>query len=163
MTDALFQNPGVCLFQGRLEIFRSAENVEHELLQRRHRQGTGNLAAPVSAHAIGNQEQVAAAISKLNLRLRQTRLQNPHRSAEVRDQEMIFVRLADKPTVRPAPYDPTKKQKSADKTSRIPVKVVQAERLKKPEWIRVKAAMPAYIAHGGIATPRACRSGTQHT
>ncbi|MBI3714847.1 MAG: lipoyl synthase, partial [Betaproteobacteria bacterium] len=31
------------------------------------------------------------------------------------------------------------KQKSGDKTARIPIKVVQAERLKKPEWIRVKA------------------------
>jgi lipoic acid synthetase len=47
-----------------------------------------------------------------------------------------------KPSVRPAPYDPTQKQKSADKTSRIPIKVVQAERLKKPDWIRVKAAAP---------------------
>ncbi|NYT82714.1 lipoyl synthase [Alcaligenaceae bacterium] len=47
-----------------------------------------------------------------------------------------------KPTVRPAPYDPTQKQKSGDKTSRIPIKVVQAERLKKPDWIRVKAAAP---------------------
>src|SRR5690606_16750953 len=46
-----------------------------------------------------------------------------------------------KPTVRPA-YDPSQKQKSADKTSRIPIKVVQAERLKKPDWIRVKAAAP---------------------
>jgi lipoic acid synthetase len=32
------------------------------------------------------------------------------------------------------------KQKSADKTARIPIKIVSAERLKKPEWIRVKAA-----------------------
>jgi lipoyl synthase len=32
------------------------------------------------------------------------------------------------------------KQKSADKTARIPIKIVPAERLKKPEWIRVKAA-----------------------
>jgi len=39
-------------------------------------------------------------------------------------------------------YDPTAKQKSADKVSRIPVKVVQAETLKKPDWIRVKAASP---------------------
>ena len=39
-------------------------------------------------------------------------------------------------------YDATKKQKSFDKTSRIPIKVVQTERLKKPEWIRVKAAAP---------------------
>jgi lipoyl synthase len=31
------------------------------------------------------------------------------------------------------------KQKSEAKTARIPIKVVQAERLKKPEWIRVKA------------------------
>ncbi len=37
-------------------------------------------------------------------------------------------------------YDATKKQKSYEKTSRIPIKVVQTERLKKPEWIRVKAA-----------------------
>ncbi|GHA70369.1 lipoyl synthase [Formosimonas limnophila] len=37
-------------------------------------------------------------------------------------------------------YDATKKQKAFDKVSRIPVKVVQTEVLKKPEWIRVKAA-----------------------
>ncbi|MBG6079674.1 lipoyl synthase [Rubrivivax gelatinosus] len=36
-------------------------------------------------------------------------------------------------------YDPTAKQKSQAKTSRIPIKVVPAEVLKKPEWIRVKA------------------------
>lgn len=40
----------------------------------------------------------------------------------------------------PAEYDPTRKQKSADKTARIPIKIVPAEKLKKPEWIRVKAA-----------------------
>jgi lipoic acid synthetase len=39
-----------------------------------------------------------------------------------------------------APYDATQKQKSQAKTSRIPIKVVAAERLKKPDWIRVKAA-----------------------
>ena len=37
-------------------------------------------------------------------------------------------------------YDPTKKQKAFDKVSRIPVKVEHSEILKKPEWIRVKAA-----------------------
>ncbi len=37
-------------------------------------------------------------------------------------------------------YDPTQKQKSEAKTSRIPIKIIPAERLKKPEWIRVKAA-----------------------
>lgn len=37
-------------------------------------------------------------------------------------------------------YDPTAKQKSEAKTARIPIKVVAAERLKKPEWIRVKTA-----------------------
>ena len=42
---------------------------------------------------------------------------------------------------RDAPaYDATQKQKSQAKTSRIPIKVVPAERLKKPDWIRVKAA-----------------------
>lgn len=39
-------------------------------------------------------------------------------------------------------YDPTEKQKSQAKTARIPIKIVPAERLKKPEWIRVKAAAP---------------------
>jgi lipoic acid synthetase len=42
----------------------------------------------------------------------------------------------------PAPYDPTAKQKAQAKTSRIPIKVVPAEVLKKPEWIRVKAGSP---------------------
>jgi lipoic acid synthetase len=42
-----------------------------------------------------------------------------------------------------APYDPTAKQKSAAKVSRIPIKVVQAETLKKPDWIRVKAGSPS--------------------
>ena len=37
-------------------------------------------------------------------------------------------------------YIATKKQKAFDKVSRIPVKVVQREPIKKPSWIRVKAA-----------------------
>ena len=41
-----------------------------------------------------------------------------------------------------APYDPTAKQKAQAKTARIPIKVVPAEVLKKPDWIRVKAATP---------------------
>lgn len=40
-------------------------------------------------------------------------------------------------------YDPTAKQKAAAKLSRIPVKVVQGEILRKPEWIRVKAGSPS--------------------
>ena len=39
-------------------------------------------------------------------------------------------------------YYPLQKQKSADKTARIPIKIVPlAETLKKPDWIRVKAAL----------------------
>ncbi|HEX7438481.1 MAG TPA: lipoyl synthase [Caldimonas sp.] len=37
------------------------------------------------------------------------------------------------------PYDPNAKQKAEAKTSRIPIKIVAAETLKKPAWIRVKA------------------------
>jgi lipoic acid synthetase len=41
----------------------------------------------------------------------------------------------------PVAYDPSAKQKAAAKTSRIPIKVVPAtEVLRKPEWIRVRAA-----------------------
>ena len=49
-------------------------------------------------------------------------------------------------TPTPAPYDPSAKQKSQAKTSRIPIKVVPADPaavLKKPEWIRVKAGSPS--------------------
>jgi len=41
-----------------------------------------------------------------------------------------------------AHYDATAKQKSQAKTARIPIKVVPAETLKKPDWIRVKAGSP---------------------
>lgn len=37
-------------------------------------------------------------------------------------------------------YDATAKQKSQAKTARIPIKIVPAEQLRKPEWLRVKAA-----------------------
>ncbi len=40
-------------------------------------------------------------------------------------------------------YDPSAKQKAQAKTSRIPIKIVPAETLKKPEWIRVRAGSPS--------------------
>jgi lipoyl synthase len=40
-------------------------------------------------------------------------------------------------------YNAMDKQKAAAKLSRIPVKVVQGEMLKKPDWIRVKAGSPS--------------------
>jgi len=43
----------------------------------------------------------------------------------------------------PEAYDPLVKQKSAAKLSRIPIKVVPGEILRKPEWIRVKAGSPS--------------------
>ena len=39
-------------------------------------------------------------------------------------------------------YDATAKQKAQAKTARIPIKIVPAETLKKPDWIRVKAGSP---------------------
>ena len=39
-------------------------------------------------------------------------------------------------------YDPMAKQKAAAKLSRIPIKVMPGELLKKPDWIRVKAGSP---------------------
>jgi lipoic acid synthetase len=41
------------------------------------------------------------------------------------------------------PYDASVKQKAQAKTARIPIKVVAAEPLKKPDWIRVKAGSPS--------------------
>ena len=38
--------------------------------------------------------------------------------------------------------DLTGKQKGASKTARIPIKIIPAERLPKPDWIRVKGAAP---------------------
>ncbi|QIE22248.1 Lipoyl synthase [Caballeronia sp. SBC1] len=43
-------------------------------------------------------------------------------------------------TAAAAPYDATAKQKAQAKTARIPIKIIPIEKLKKPEWIRVKAA-----------------------
>ena len=46
-------------------------------------------------------------------------------------------------SIAPAAYNASDKQKGASKTSRIPIKIVpiaDVERLKKPDWIRVKAA-----------------------
>jgi lipoic acid synthetase len=43
----------------------------------------------------------------------------------------------------PTDYDPTAKQKAQAKTTRIPIKVVPAPALEKPEWIRVKAGSPS--------------------
>ena len=40
-------------------------------------------------------------------------------------------------------YNPSAKQKSAAKVSKIPIKVVAGETLKKPDWIRVKAGSPS--------------------
>ena len=46
------------------------------------------------------------------------------------------------PAARPA-YDASLKQKAQAKTARIPIKIVAAEALKKPDWIRVKAGSPS--------------------
>jgi len=40
-------------------------------------------------------------------------------------------------------YDATAKQKAQAKTARIPIKIIPAEQLKKPGWIRVKAGSPS--------------------
>jgi lipoic acid synthetase len=50
---------------------------------------------------------------------------------------------ANSPVVATAAYDASAKQKAQAKTSRIPIKIVPAEQLKKPDWIRVRAALPS--------------------
>ncbi|MBD3893013.1 lipoyl synthase [Hydrogenophaga sp.] len=44
-------------------------------------------------------------------------------------------------------YDARVKQKSQAKTARIPIKIVPAPALKKPDWIRVKASSPSSRFH----------------
>jgi lipoic acid synthetase len=56
--------------------------------------------------------------------------------------DLLATAIAPAPAATPA-YNASEKQKGASKTSRIPIKIVpidQIERLKKPDWIRVKAA-----------------------
>ena len=65
-------------------------------------------------------------------------------------------------------YDPTKKQKAFDKVSRIPVKVEHSETLKKPEWIRVKAASSStrfglFVAKNRFGKPEMFASCSAHT
>lgn len=62
------------------------------------------------------------------------------RDATTRDATPRDVTPRDAATRDAPAYDATQKQKSQAKTSRIPIKVVPAERLKKPDWIRVKVA-----------------------
>jgi lipoic acid synthetase len=50
--------------------------------------------------------------------------------------------MSDSSDTLDTPYDPNQKQKGAGKTARIPIKIVPAEKLAKPDWIRVKAASP---------------------
>jgi lipoyl synthase len=50
---------------------------------------------------------------------------------------------ANTPDVATPAYDASAKQKAQAKTSRIPIKIVPAEALKKPDWIRVRAALPS--------------------
>jgi len=45
--------------------------------------------------------------------------------------------------ITPVLHDPSVKQKAAAKLARIPIKVQAAEVLKKPAWVRVKAASPS--------------------
>ena len=57
----------------------------------------------------------------------------------------VTANLAASPTPDAVPasaaaYDATAKQKAQAKTARIPIKIVPIEKLKKPDWIRVKAA-----------------------
>jgi lipoate synthase len=47
------------------------------------------------------------------------------------------------PAAQTPAYDASAKQKAQAKTSRIPIKIVPAETLKKPDWIRVRAALPS--------------------
>ncbi|WP_420472837.1 lipoyl synthase [Noviherbaspirillum sp. ST9] len=49
----------------------------------------------------------------------------------------------EKDTAATPAYNPTEKQKGAGKTARIPIKIVPAEKLAKPDWIRVKAGSPS--------------------
>lgn len=52
----------------------------------------------------------------------------------------VTVTPASAAATEPAVYDPSAKQKAQAKTARIPIKIGPIEKLKKPEWIRVKAA-----------------------
>jgi lipoic acid synthetase len=52
--------------------------------------------------------------------------------------------MASNPTdIASSTYNPGEKQKGAGKTARIPIKIVPAEKLPKPDWIRVKAGSPS--------------------
>ena len=54
-------------------------------------------------------------------------------------------------------------QRGGDKTARIPIKVVPAERLKKPEWIRIKLATAGPSAERFNDVKRILREQKLHT
>ena len=55
-----------------------------------------------------------------------------------------------------ANYNASAKQKRGAKTARIPIKIVPAETLKKPDWIRVKAGSPTTRFYEIKDTLRGC-------
>jgi lipoic acid synthetase len=64
------------------------------------------------------------------------------------DTKLVDVKAADAPAGSAANDSrPTEKQKGAAKTARIPIKVIAAERLPKPDWIRVRAPGPGSRFH----------------
>jgi hypothetical protein len=91
MGNRFSQDATVRLLQRRLKILSGAENIEHELLNRGNGHFARLLASVAPAHTIRNQEQMPSTISKLNLLLRQTGLQDPQRAKQICNEEMILV------------------------------------------------------------------------
>jgi len=63
--------------------------------------------------------------------------------AEAAGEETARSMTIEKDTPAAPAYNPSEKQKGAGKTARIPIKIVPAEKLAKPDWIRVKAGSPS--------------------
>ena len=61
------------------------------------------------------------------------------------------------------PTDAPRHQRGSEKTARIPIKVVPAERLKKPEWIRIRLATAGPAAERFNDVKRILRSQKLHT
>jgi hypothetical protein len=84
---------------GRIRVEEPLERIECELLDGDDRKGAGVFAGAASAHAVGDEKQVAAFHPELRLRFRQARLPDAHGFGEFSAEELILIGWAHAPLV----------------------------------------------------------------
>ena len=95
LLDRFLEVAGHALGVGSGERHEPPERIQRELFDQVDGQRAGVLAGPVPAHAIGDQEEMAALFAESRARLFEAGLPDLHRLGQIGDQELIFVGRSD--------------------------------------------------------------------